>query len=114
MQNYFAKVTVPLAKFIPQNPVTLPATKDKKQAVGNVVGSLKAIQKKYESITKSILTGMYQEKIDLTKLRNENEIYDTNQQPVANNWFEEPASRKEANILIFYGNAEKGYFFLSE
>ncbi len=110
MQNYFAKVTVPLANFTPQNPAT-PATKDKKQAVANVVKSLKTIQKKYESITKAILKGMYQEKIDLTKLRNENEIYDINQQPVANNWFEKPASGKEANVLIFYGNTEKGYFF---
>lgn len=110
MQNYFAKVTVPLAKFIPYNPAT-PATKDKKQAVDNVISSLKVIQKKYESMTKSILSGIYQKKIDLTKLRNENEIYDTNQQLVANNWFEKPASGKEAKVLIFYGNTKKGYFF---
>lgn len=84
MQNYFAKKTLSLASFTPENPSTS-ATADKQQAVTNVTVSLKKIQKKYEFVTKTILEGIYQEKIDFTKLRNKNEIYDINQQPVANN-----------------------------
>lgn len=110
MQNYFAKKTLPLASFTPENPST-PATANKQQAVTNVTASLKKIQKKYEFATKIILEGIYQEKIDFTKLRNKNEIYDINQQPVVNNWFENKASKKEAKVLIFYGNTKNGYFF---
>lgn len=110
MQDYFASVTVPIAGTMPKNPST-PATDNKEEAITNVVTSLKEIQKKYESLTKLILSGIYKAKIDLSKLRNESEIYNKdNEQPVANDWFKEKAKAKEAKIIIFYGDTEKGYF----
>lgn len=81
MQNYFEKKTLPLAKFTPENPSTS-ATSNKQEAVENIISSLKKIQKKYEIATKLILEGMYKEKIDFNKLRNEDEIYDVSQKPV--------------------------------
>ncbi|WP_338974677.1 hypothetical protein [Spiroplasma endosymbiont of Tricholauxania praeusta] len=112
MQNYFAEKTKPVAKFAPENPST-PATSDKQQAIANVTDSLKKIQKKFEYLTKSILEGMYKEKIDFNKLTNKNEIYDLNEKPVSNNWFENKETKKPALIIIFYGSVkeEDGYFF---
>ncbi|WJG69776.1 hypothetical protein [Spiroplasma ixodetis] len=112
MQNYFAKTTLPFASLVPENPST-PATSDKQQAIVNVTDSLKKIQKKFEYITKSILKGMYKEKIDFNKLTNKNEIYDVNEKPVSNNWFENKETKKPALIIIFYGSVkeEDGYFF---
>lgn len=110
MQSYFASKTLPLAKLTPENPST-PSTNNKQEAVNNVINSLKKIQKKYETVTKFILEGMYKAKIDFNKLRNENEIYDVNQKPVSNDWFANKERKKEAKILIFYGNTKEGYFF---
>ena len=71
------------------------------------------IQKKYETATKLILEGMYKEKIDFNKLKNKNEIYDINKNPVPDNWFENKEEKKEAKIIIYYGSVkeEDGYFF---
>lgn len=112
MQNYFKNKTLPLAAFTPENPST-PSTVNKQEAVENVISSLKKIQKKYETATKLILEGMYKEKIDFNKLKNKNEIYDINKNPVHDNWFENKEEKKEAKIIIYYGSVkeEDGYFF---
>lgn len=111
MQNYFAKITLPFAPKTLENPST-PVTSNKQQAVSNVTASLKAIQKKYEFMTKLLLSGLYKEKIDFAKLRNENEIYDVNNHPVPNNWFEHQVVKKKQGYYFFMVIQQLVIFFL--
>ncbi|WP_342266910.1 hypothetical protein [Spiroplasma endosymbiont of Villa modesta] len=109
MQNNFAKTTLPFASWAPATSTN--ATMNKQEAVTDVINKLKKLQKNSELAVKVLLKGMYKEKIDFNKLRNENEIYDKNEKPVPNDWFKDKESDKETNVLIFYGNTETGYFY---
>ncbi|WP_338976006.1 hypothetical protein [Spiroplasma endosymbiont of Monopis laevigella] len=109
MQNYFSKTTLPFASLA--SPSSTKATINKQEAVTDVINKLKKLQKDSELVIKLLLKGIYKEKIDFNKLRNENEIYDKNKEPVPNDWFKDKETDKEANVLIFYGNTETGYFY---
>lgn len=109
MQNYFSKTTLPFASLAPTS--STKATINKQEAVTDVINKLKKLQKDTESIVKGLLKGIYKEKNDFNKLRNENEIYDKNKKPVPNDWFKDKETDKKANVLIFYGNTETGYFY---
>lgn len=101
MQKYFAKTTLPFASLAPTS--STKATPNKQEAIADVITKLKKLseQKDSESIIKCFLTGMYKEKIDFNKLRNENEIHNENKKPVPNNWFKDEETDKKTNILIF-------------
>lgn len=109
MQSYFAKITLPWASWAPKQSTN--ATTNQEKAIEDIINQLKQLQKTTEPIVKALLSGMYKEKIDFNKLRNENEIYDENQKPVSNHWFENKQKNKKANVLIFYGSTKKGYFY---
>lgn len=109
VQNYFAKTTLPFAAIAPA--IATKATTDKQTAVADIIKKLQDLQKTSSSIVKMLLKGLYKEKIDLSKLRPENDIFDQNQKSITANWFKDKATGKIANVLLFYGNTKTGYFY---